>query len=105
MIDGFASGAVPLPTGGFAVTTGTINGPPPFGVNGVPPGVVYAPPGQPVTVIGPNGQPIMLRSPVPGFVPVPGGFCAAGTSADAVPAVPGAARASIGLAANVVVAC
>ena len=72
MIDGFASGAVPLPTGGFGVPTGTINGPPPFGVTGVAPGVVYWPAGQPVTVIGPNGQPITLRSPVPGLVPMPG---------------------------------
>ena len=77
MIDGFASGAVSLPTGGFAFPAGTINGPPPFGVTGVAPGVasgaVYGPAGQPVTVMGPNGQPIMLRSPVPGPVPMPGG--------------------------------
>ncbi len=72
MIDGFASGAVPLPTGGFTVPSGVINGPPPFGLTGVAPGVVYGPAGQPVTVMGPNGQPIMLRSPVPGPVPMPG---------------------------------
>jgi hypothetical protein len=73
MIEGFASGAVSLPTGAFGVLTGTTNGPPPFGVGGMPPGAVYSPTGLPVTVIGPDGQPVTLRSPVPGFVPMPGG--------------------------------
>ena len=74
MIDGFASGAVPRSTGGFGVPTGVINGPPPFGPNGAPPGVVNGPLGQSATIIGPNGQPIMLRSPVSGLpVPMPAG--------------------------------
>ena len=65
MIDGFASGAVPLPTGGFGVPTGTISGPPPFGLPGMPPGAVYSPTGQPVTVIGPDGRPSCCGRPGP----------------------------------------
>ena len=71
MIDGFASGAVPTPTGVFGVPPGMINGPPPFGVTGARPGGVYAPTGQQVVVIGPDGQPISVRSPAPGLMPVP----------------------------------
>ena len=63
MIDGFARGAVPLPTGGFGVATGVINGQPPFAVGGTPAGVVYGPLGQPATIIGPNGQPTTIIAP------------------------------------------
>jgi hypothetical protein len=72
MIDGFARGAMPLPTGGFGVATGVIDGPPPsLAFGSMPAGAVFAPNGQPMTVVGPNGQPIMVRPPQPGLVPLP----------------------------------
>ena len=74
MTRAFASGAVPLPTGGFYCPDGRDQRTAAVRRDRCAARLSsYAPPGQPVTVMGPNGQPIMLRSPVPGFVPMQGG--------------------------------
>jgi hypothetical protein len=60
MIDSFARGAVPTPAGGFAR--------PPAG-----PSRGSVPNGQSATLLGPNGQPVLLRPPEAGLRPLPPG--------------------------------
>jgi hypothetical protein len=65
MIDSFARGLVPLPAGGFGFPATPAGGVP----IGVAPVRVTGPGG---TVIGPNGQPVTVRSPIMGVAPEPG---------------------------------
>lgn len=68
MVESFARGMVPLPTGGIGFPASPLGG----ALIGVAPAGVSGPA---VTVIGPNGQPVTVRSPV-GMPPAESGLIA-----------------------------
>lgn len=68
IVESIANGTAPLPSPAFGVSQGAINAIRPLGTT--PTGVVTY--GQPVTIIGPNGQPVTVQPSPFGVMPPPG---------------------------------
>jgi hypothetical protein len=72
VVDSIARGDPGFPRIGPGATAGMIGAPTPPFIGAVPTGFVPAGVMPPTTVLGPNGQPVMIRSPVTGQIVVPG---------------------------------
>jgi hypothetical protein len=72
VVDSIARGDPGFPRMGTGVPAGMIGTPTPPFIGAVPSGFVPAGVGPPAMMVGPNGQPVMTRSPVTGQLVVPG---------------------------------